>query len=178
MEFYRCVICGDVYMGKGRPSNCPFCGAHERYLSLNQKWVDENQELTTISDISRKNLKTALQLEVNNSPFYRDAMNKTSDAALKGVLKYLSKTEGEHASVVRKILQCELIEPEPGKEVAMDDDRANVEAAHAREVAATAFYKKAAGEAVEPRVKKVFTALSEIEGDHIDLEGALLKRMG
>ncbi len=177
MKFYRCLVCGEVYMGTDRPSNCPFCGAPQKYLVLNEEWVDENLDLGELSEISRQNLQKALQLEVNNSPFYRDAMNRTKNVVLQGVLKYLSKIEGEHASAVRKILKCEPIQPEPGKEVAVDDDRVNVEAAHAREVAATAFYKKAADEAIEPRVKKVFTALSEIESDHIDLEGTLLEEM-
>lgn len=177
MKFYRCLICGEVYMGSDQPSNCPFCGAPGKYLVLNDEWVDENLGLAELSEVSRKNLERALQLEVNNSPFYRDAMGKTSNTALQAIFKYLSKIEGEHASTIRKILKCELVEPEPGKEVAVDDDRANVEAAHEREVAATAFYKKAADEAVEPRVKKVFTALSEIESDHINLEAALLEKM-
>lgn len=175
MEFYRCLICGDVYMGKTKPSHCPFCGAHDRYLVFNDEWVDENLSLKTLSEVSQNNLEKALQLEVNNSPFYRDAMNKTSNGVLRGIFKYLSKIEGEHASLIGKILNGERKEPEEGKEVALDDDRANLEAAHAREVAATAFYKQAAGEAVEERVKKVFSALAEIESDHIVLEEYLLK---
>jgi len=177
MKFQRCLICGEVYMGTDKPSNCPFCGAPGKYLVLHDEWTDENLSLGELSGISRKNLEKALQLEVNNSPFYRDAMGRTKSSALQAIFKYLAKIEGEHASAVRKILKCKMIEPEPGKEVALDDDRANVEAAHKREVAATAFYKKAADEAVEPRVKKVFTALSEIESDHIDLEAALLEKM-
>ncbi len=177
MQAYRCLICGEVYMGTDKPSNCPFCGALGKYLVLNHEWIDENVGLGELSAVSRKNLEQALQLEVNNSPFYRDAMAKAESTALQGTFKYLAKIEGEHASTVRKILKCERIEPEPRKEVALDDDRANVEAAHKREIAATAFYKEAAKEASEPRVKKVFTALSEIEHDHIALEASLLETM-
>ena len=177
MKFHRCLICGEVYMGTEKPSNCPFCGALGKYLVQNDEWTDENESIRELSAESRTNLEKALQLEVNNSPFYRDAMAKTKNIALQAVFKYLAKIEGEHASTVRKILKCDMIEPEPGKEVATDDDRANIEAAHKREIDATAFYKKAAEEAVEPRVKKVFTALSEIESDHIELEGALLVKM-
>lgn len=175
MEFYRCLICGDVYMGKEKPSHCPFCGAHDRYIVANDEWVDENLSLKTLSEVSKNNLEKALQLEVNNSPFYRDAMNKTSNRVLQGIFKYLSKVEGEHASLIGKMLNGERKEPEEGKEVALDDDRANIEAAHAREVAATAFYKQAAAEAIEERVKKIFLALAEIENDHIVLEEYLLK---
>ena len=175
MNFYRCRICGDVYMGKEKPSNCPFCGAKDKYLVDAAGWVDENLSINALSEISKRNLEKALQLEVNNAPFYRDAMSRTKDTALQGIFKYLSKIEAEHASTVKKILKCELPLPEKDKESATDDDRENLKAAHEREKAATTFYRKAAEEAGEPRVKKVFTALSEIEADHIALEEKLLK---
>lgn len=177
MKFYRCLICGEVYMGESKPTNCPFCGVHEKYLTANDEWVDENLDLGELSETSHNSLEKALQLEVNNSPFYRDAMSNTSNLELQGIFKYLSKIEGEHASTIRKILKCDLLEPEEGKEVAFNDDRANLEAAHAREVAATAFYNQAASEATEKRVKKVFLALSEVEADHIQLESDLLQKL-
>lgn len=69
-----------------------------------------------------------------------------------------------------------LPQPEEAREVATDSDSENITAAHEREVSATAFYRQSAGEAVEERVKKVFTAPASIESDHIDLEQALLDR--
>jgi len=174
MKFYRCLICGDPYMGKEKPSNCPFCGASEEYLVDAADWIDENESLGELSDVSRKNLEEALQLEVNNAPFYRDAMARTKNIELQGIFKNLAKIEAEHASTIKKILKVELPLPDADKEVATDDDRENIEAAHEREVSATAFYAKSATEAVEERVKKVFTALTSIESDHIDLEQALL----
>ncbi len=176
MTVYRCLICGDPYMGKEKPSHCPFCGATDLYIVKASEWIDENTSIGTLTDISRRNLEKALQLEVNNAPFYRDAMANTKNIELQGIFKYLSKIEAEHASVVKKILKCDLPEPEPGKEVASDDDRENISSAHEREKSATAFYRQAALEASEPRVKRVFTALSEIESDHIDLEKALLDK--
>ena len=175
MNFYRCLICCDVYMGQEKPSNCPYCGAKDRYLVNASEWVDENSGINTLSELSKRNLEEALQLEINNTPFYRDAMSKSRDIELQSVFKYLSKIEAEHASTIRKILKCELPIPEKGREVAKDNDIENLKAAHIREKAAAAFYKKAAVDAAEPRVKKVFTALSEIESDHVTLEEKLLK---
>lgn len=176
MNFYRCLICGDPYMGEEKPSNCPFCGAHADYLVPNAEWMDENTSITALSDISRKNLEQTLQLEVNNAAFYRDAMAKTKDVELQGIFKYLSKVENEHASAVKKILKCEAPKPEPGKEVATESDRENLRIARDKEQFASAFYARAAREAAEPRVKRVFTALSEIEADHIRVDGDLLER--
>ncbi len=172
MHFYRCLICGEVYMGDGIPSHCPFCGARPVNLVPNDQWVDENKDLGELSAISVENLQKALQLEVNNAPFYVDAMNKAQNTELQGMFKYFSKIETEHASVIRKILRCDLPQPEHSKEVAVDDDLENIRAAHAREKEATRFYADAAKQAVEPRVKKVFLSLTEIESDHVKLEGS------
>ena len=179
MKFYRCLICGDVYTGKEMPTNCPFCGAPaEKYMVEAKDWVDENEGIQNLSDKSRRNLEAALQLEVNNAPFYKDASAKSSNVEIQGIFKCLAKIEAEHASLINKILKCEPPPPQAGKEVAMESDIENLKAAHKREVTATAFYKKAAAEATEPRVKEVFTALSEIESDHIELEDSLIKRSG
>jgi rubrerythrin len=174
VNFYRCLICGEVYMGDGVPSNCPFCGAVAKHIVPVEQWVGENDGLDELTDISRKNLQAALQLEVNNAPFYRDAMTRTMSTELQGIFKYLAKVEAEHASLIRKIVKGELPDPEPGKEIAGDDDIANLAGAHEREKHATKFYAQAAREASEPRVKKVFLALSEIESDHVKLEGSRL----
>ena len=163
-------------MGKGKPSNCPFCGAQDHYLVNASKWVDGNADVGQLTARSRKNLEEALQLEVNNLTFYRDAMGKTKDIELQGIFKYLSKIEQEHASVIKKILKCELPQPETDKGIAADSDRENLASAHAREEKATSFYRQAAGEAGEPRVRTVFTALSEIESDHVQLEGEALAK--
>lgn len=176
MKFYRCVICGDPYMGSDKPSHCPFCGAHQDYLVSAADWVDENESIGELSDISRSNLEKALQLEVNNKAFYADASSKADLIELQGIFKNLSKIEGEHASTIKKILKVQPPEPEDEKKTASDNIHENLEAAVEREKFASAFYGEAAGEASEERVKKVFTALSEIESDHIQLETALLGR--
>lgn len=174
MKLFRCLICGEAYMGSLKPTNCPFCGAPEEYLVIGKDWVDENLSISELSEVSRANLTRALQLEVNNSAFYRDAMNKTKDTELQGLFKYLSKIEGEHASTLRKILKGETPAPEAGKDTATDEDRRNLELASEREANAKAFYEESARVAAEPRVKRVFEAISRIEGDHLAIHKQLL----
>lgn len=174
MKLYRCLICGDPYMGNEKPTNCPFCGAPEEYLVTGREWVDENLGITELTEVSRGNLVRALQLEVNNSAFYRDAMNRTKNIELQGIFKYLSKVEAEHASTIRKIIKGELPPPEPGKEAATDDDHKNLELAMERESNAKKFYEESGQAAIEPRVKRVFEAISRIENDHVGIEKGLL----
>ena len=175
MRFYRCLICGEVYFGREAPSHCPACGALDTYIVPLAEWVDEDEALGEISEKSRANLVRALQLEANNAPFYRDASRKAKNPQLQAIFKYLTKVEAAHAWTISKILGTQAPPPEPGKEVAGDDERTNIVAAHAREVAATSFYQRATSEATEPRVQRVFAALSDVETDHHRIEAELLK---
>jgi phosphomannomutase/rubrerythrin len=177
MEFLRCQICGDVFIGVTRPSNCPFCGAKGRYMVPADKWTDENLSIDILSELSRKNLEHTLMLEVTNAAFYRDSSAKAKTALLQGVFKGLGKVEAEHASVVTKILKCGPPQLAPGMGVASDDDNENLYLAHMMEKEAARLYDQFAAEAVEPRVKKVFNALSEIESDHIGIEEGLMGRL-
>ncbi len=175
MQFFRCRICGDVFIGTAAPSNCPYCGGKAKYLVPVEQWVDENLAITELSEISRQNLEKALHLEVDNTPFYRDASAKAKTMKLQGVFKGLAKVENEHASVIQKILKCKFPPPNPANSTATDDDPENLRLAHEREIEASKFYARSSVEAIEPRVKKVFLALSEVEADHIRLENELMQ---
>src|SRR5512143_2534172 len=170
MESLRCTICGEVYIGKTRPSNCPFCGAMAIHRVDVEQWTDENETVTTLSEVSRANLARSLQLEVNAGPFYRDASAKAKSTNLQGVFKGLAKVESEHASVFRKLLKCEFPAPQPDQSVSLGDESEDLRVALEREVEATELYARFSNEAVEPRVKKVFAAISEVESSHIVLE--------
>lgn len=176
MKFFRCQICGDPFMGNEMPSHCPFCGAHQNYISKAAEWVDENATIGEISGISRKNVEVALQLEVNNKVFYLEASGKADTIELQSIFKNLSKIEGEHASTFRKILKVEPPEPSDDRETASDSDHENLVKARELEEHASALYAQSALEAEEERIKKVFTAISEVESDHIVLETDLLDR--
>ena len=176
MKFYRCRICGEVYMGTARPSNCPHCGAKSKYLVDAAEWTDENVGVE-LTGLSRSNLEKALQLEVNNAPFYRDAASKAKTGELQAIFKALGKIEAEHASAIRKLIGGEFPHPSVDAEKATDDDVENLRLAHSREKFAATFYALSAAHAVEPRVKVVFHALSEIESDHINLEEDVMDRV-
>ncbi|HEY3346553.1 MAG TPA: ferritin [Nitrospirota bacterium] len=175
INFHRCLICGEVLMGEILTSHCPFCGAKAVHLVPANEWADENIAMGELSAISRANLLHALQLEANNAPFYRNVSAKTADMELQGVFKILAKIEAEHASVIMKILKCALPAPEPGADKAENDDLANLRRSHELEKEAVAIYSQASIDAVEPRVKKVFTALSQVETDHRFVEERLIK---
>jgi rubrerythrin len=174
MNVYVCKICGDPYVGNTKPSNCPHCGAPAKYIILAENWVEP--AAPELTDVSRKNLETSLKLEVENVQFYRCAMNTAKDDPMShAMFKALSKIEAEHASTACKLLQISksTIGDDPGVCSATSNEE-HLEDALRREKEAVEFYTKAADDATERRVKEFFTALVEIENDHISLSNLRL----
>ncbi len=168
MNLYRCRICGDPYLGTAPPTNCPFCGAPQKYIVPATEYVDRN-DVPDMSGRSRANLEKALGLEVANAGFYLCASACSPDPVAAAMFKALAKIEAEHASTVCKLLKVPKPEIKPDDKACLKDPKKNFAAAHERETRAVAFYGQSAREAVEERVKEVFTALTEIETDHIHI---------
>lgn len=170
-ELWRCEICGDPYIGDNPPDNCPFCGAHRRYIK--KAGEAEASFSVELNEKDKANAEHALQVEVSNAAFYFCAAQKTNDSEGKLLFKALGKVEAEHAAVWKKILKLERV-PE-GSEECHEANRENLEDSHARETRAIEFYSKAAQEAVNPRVRQIFEALVEVETDHLKLSEERLK---
>lgn len=168
MNVYQCKICRDPYVGNTKPSNCPFCGAPAKYIILAENWVEP--EVRELTDVSRKHLETSLKLETENVQFYRCAMNAAEDPMAKAMFKALSRIEAEHASTICKLLDRPKVtfEDDPTSCSATSREE-HLEEALRREESAVRFYTAAADSATEEVVKEFFTALVEIEDDHISL---------
>jgi rubrerythrin len=171
----RCRICHEPYIGIEAPSRCPFCGANRKYFILAEKW-DWSEYQVEISEVSRANLERALKLELDNTAFYRCAMNKAKKAGDDygwAKFKALSKVENEHAEVICKALQ--IPQPDPNPVECSSDYMANTNEGWEREDRAIKAYSKFAEEAEEPMLKQFFNALVEIERDHLDLHAEKMK---
>ena len=169
---WRCEICGDSYIGDAPPKNCPFCGAHQKYIKV-AKMANVNFDVE-LNAKDKENAEHALQVEVSNAAFYFCAAGKTDDAEGKLLFKALGKIEAEHATIWRKILK--LVKTPDGSEKCHMQNHENLEDSHARETRAIEFYSRAASEANNPRVKEIFQALVEIEIDHLHLSEERLKK--
>ena len=167
MKVFRCRVCGDVYIGKHKASNCPFCGAHEDYLVLAAEWKLIKSD--KLSDISKDFFKRALDLELDNTNFYKVASDKSKNIYFVSMFKGLSKIEREHASTICKHLGIEKPDSDVGLDKAVDSDSENIQEANRREKRAVKFYNEARSQAPEQEVKEFFKALIQIESDHIHL---------
>lgn len=174
-QAYRCEVCGEVYLGTEGPGECPFCGAHEQFL----KAVD-NEELhilrrDSISKRSMGNIKTAIQLEVDNAGFYFGAASKTEDENWEETFERLGEIEKEHAEALSKLGDVE--EREVPEVESSSDLAGNLRDSHRREERAIEAYRKFAEEASEDEVQKFFDSLVEIENDHLGFSERKLKEM-
>lgn len=86
---------------------------------------------------------------------------------VKAMYKRLAKVELEHASVTCKLLGIE--KPESRKKECSSEDVENFKKTIELEKHATDIYGKFAKQAEEVPVKTFFTALSQIEKEHIEL---------
>ena len=164
-KLWRCEICGDPYIGDEVPANCPFCGAKQKYI---KEFKDANANFDVeLSENDRKNVEHALQVEVSNAAFYFCAAAKTDDFEGKKLFKALGKVEAEHASVWKKILKLDNIPV--GDDQCRIENRENLQESHNREDRAINFYRKAAEEADNERVKEIFKAFVDVETDHLHL---------
>jgi len=173
MNVFKCKMCGDPYIGYEKPSNCPFCGAHSEHIILAEEYQEPRVE--NMTELSRQNLEKALEIEVSNSKFYLCAANKAESELWKSAFKALYKVEAEHASTIVKALDMEKPPIELALECCYNTEAENIKDSHQRETRAIEFYSKAAAEAKEPKVKEIFTALVEIERDHLELSEKAMK---
>ena len=165
VKLWRCEICGDPYIGEEPPANCPFCGAHRKYIKeVKKAKVNFNVEL---NEKDKANAEHALQVEVSNAAFYFCAAKSTDDEEGKLLFKALGKVEAEHAAIWRKILKLDKV-PEANDSCHVSN-KENLEDSHARETRAIGFYRKAGEESSNQRMKQIFEALVEIETDHLRL---------
>jgi rubrerythrin len=165
VKLWRCEICGDPYIGENPPNNCPFCGAHQQYIKEAKDVVANFDVSLTAKDMA--NVEKAIQLEVSNATFYFCAAEKTDDPEGTLLFKALAKIEKEHAGIWRKILKLDKT-PE-GSEECFVANKENLQQSHNREERAITFYGEAAAASDAPRIKEIFTALVEIETDHLHL---------
>ncbi|MBS3815084.1 MAG: hypothetical protein KGY45_00820 [Hadesarchaea archaeon] len=166
MRVFRCEVCGEVYLGEEKPKNCPFCGAHEKYL----KKIEDYERLrpSEVNAKSRENILDAIELEIDNAKFYACAARKTKNENEASTFKRLGKVEAEHAEALAELIDI------PEKDIPTYKDCAedaidNYKEAHQREERAIKHYSEFAGESEEPELEEFFRALVEIERDHLEL---------
>jgi len=170
---WRCRICGDSYLGSDCPTNCPFCGSRKEYIVLTTAFPPNINDVQ-ITDAERADLEYACELEITNETFYSAVgVMGNHNNLLPSAFRALAKVEREHLSIFGKLLKTP-VPTEPTNPIEVQDAwTANIAQSKKDEEVASTFYREAAQRATTPRVKEVFTALAEVEEDHIDIDNYL-----
>ncbi|MFO7982660.1 MAG: ferritin family protein [Desulfuromonadales bacterium] len=170
MNVFKCLICGDPYVGADRPTNCPACGAHQHLIVRAEDY--EPEVLAELTDRSRENLEKALDLEVSNSAFYRGASKVADSIDGHALFSALSRIEAEHASVICNMLEIDKPEELYETGECSPAHKENLVESRKREERAIHFYSRFLEEAKEPRVRQVLESFIEIEKDHLSFSGS------
>ena len=170
MNFYRCRICGETFLGTDAPNRCPFCGAAADYFVLTTDFPEDINDVQ-ITELERADLETAIEIERGNARFYRALARQKDEPKLASAYKRLANVEAEHCSIFCKLAgvakPADLMEPG----AAPRDWCGNIAESLAREQKAAAFYADAATRATSERIAEVLAAVSAVERDHIVLDG-------
>lgn len=167
MKTFICEICGDAYIGEEKPHNCPFCGARMAFIKEGKDAKPVVEVKMELSELTVKNLQETLQLEIDANAIYLCMAGKTATYEIKKMYKRLAKVELEHATICTKLLGIEM--PKISDKECSDQDVENFQKTIELEDHAAHLYAQFAKEAVEQHVKIMFTALTQVETDHITL---------
>ena len=174
MKMYRCMICGETYLGSEAPSQCPFCGAHTEYLVDTTEYPEDINDIQP-TETERADLDASIELETANTRFYLAMGTHKDNAPLSSAYKRLAKIEAEHCGLFCKLAGI----PKPADLMTPLDAttgswKTDIEESRAREQRASKLYAEFAARATTERLQWVWKAVSEIEADHIDLDNLAL----
>jgi rubrerythrin len=169
MKLYRCRICGETYLGRDKPSECPFCGADADYVVLTEEYP-EDIDVVQLTEVERADLETSIELETSNTRFYLAMAARKDNAKLSSAYKRLAKVEAEHCSLFCKLAgmprPADLLEPG----VELGGWLTDIDDSMRRESRASALYAEFASRATSPRLMEVWQAISRVEATHIELD--------
>lgn len=167
MKTWICEICGDAYIGEGKPTSCPFCGARHAFIKEGKDAHPVTEVKTELSELTVKNLHETLELELRANVTYLCMAGSADTYETVKMYKRLAKVEFEHAVICTKLLGIEM--PVCPNEKCSEDDGENFKKTIELEQHAAGLYSRFAKEAVETHIKIMFTALNQAEQDHIEL---------
>ena len=165
-KLYVCKICGEPYLGREAPDDCPFCGAPKNYI----KSVEEFSPLwkTELDEQEKKDMQETLKLEINATAYYLDITeNNEKYSKQNRLFKQLARTEQEHAELAAKFLNIDM--PEIVGEKTKADIKKDLERTKELEQGAVEKYQQFLKNAKNENVKNFYVALIHAEKGHLGI---------
>eukprot|EP00727_Mastigamoeba_balamuthi_P013075 m51a1_g8390 hypothetical protein (210) ;mRNA; f:209072-209991 len=172
---WKCLICGETYLGTEATTHCPYCGAHAEHLVNPEAFpADINGVRAGLTESERRDLRESIDTEMYNARYYNGmAKIKQHPAYLCGVYKRLASIEAEHCGIFCKLLGVSKPDVKAPMEI-KDEWVSNIRESLSREERAHEQYAMFGSRATSPRLRQVWTALAAVELDHIVLESTQL----
>jgi rubrerythrin len=161
---WRCSICGEVTLARTRPSDCPFCGADEKYIG-DVRGNPNDLGDAVINSTDRANLETSLAMERGDVRRYTAMANAALTETDRHTYKRIARIESEHVQIFATLLGAPQGGPVDVMELPQDINKA-VAGAITGEESASATYAKFARQAAITRLHVVWSALAEVENGH------------
>lgn len=171
---WRCLICGEIYLGTECPSNCPFCGAHIIHIIRppeggNPKVIDVGDAGGELTEKEKENLDKSIETEYESMMFYSFIAKKAGPVEVRGIFKRLARVESEHLSLFCKLRGVKK-PTSPPKPMSSEESWSDVATRSSRmETNAHSLYVKFAKETDKPRLMEVWGAVAQVELDHMAL---------
>jgi rubrerythrin len=148
---------------------CPFCGAHTEFM-IDPVAYPAGINDVPLTEVERADLDTAIELELSNSRFYLAMSQRDDNPSLASAYKRLAAVEAEHCSLFCKIAGL----PKPADLREAGDElgswNADIDESARRERRASDLYAEFAARATNARLLEVWSAVSAVEADHIELD--------
>lgn len=183
MKDLKCIICGMNLDEKNYNFNssgilnknhndiftsCPFCGAGSSYLLSEGNTIFNY--IKGVDSVTRRILDHAMKLEVFNGEFYKEASTLAADESVKEMFNALSRIELMHARIHQRLGGFDKLPVLQKIDYSrLKSDTELLQLAQKREEHAVAYYSKYIVQVSDNRIKTVFSALSEVEKEHIEL---------
>lgn len=170
MNAFRCRICGETHLGYEAPTQCPFCGAHRKYLVSPEEYPAGSNDIQP-TEVERADLEAAIEVERSNTRFYLGMAQRHDNDTLRSAYKRLSRIEAEHCSVFCKLAKVDKPDDLGEPAETTGDWAADIAESLAREKRASALYAEFLTRATSERLREVFEAVAAVERDHIEFDG-------
>jgi rubrerythrin len=123
-----------------------------------------------LTETERADLEASVELETSNTRFYLAAAQRSGNDALRSYFKRLAKVEAEHCGIFCKLLRTDKPSDLMTPSRSTGSWASDIEDSLARESRATGLYHTFAERTTNDRLREVFSAVGDVETDHIALD--------
>jgi hypothetical protein len=183
MKDLMCIICGmkidernyivntEGILNKNnndRIITCPFCGASHDYIKSDAEEITGGENY--LDEVTLIILDHAMKLEVFNGEFYREASAIAEEKPIKDMFTALSRIEFMHARIHQKLGKFQKLPVLQKIDYSkFHSDSELLAEARKREEHAISYYAKYMEQVCDNNIKIIFSELSSVEREHIQL---------